>query len=95
MKAATAITATDGNQVTHHVEEATSSITKQELSPPPTPPISLQTRNEILDEITQQFAVTTPKMRGIVTQFVSEMQKGLYNEGETGIHKRSTQCHMY
>lgn len=67
--------------MTHHVE-ATS---KREPSLPPTPPVSLQTRsNEILDELTQQFSVSTQKMRAIVNQFVSEMQKGLHNEGETG-----------
>ncbi|CDH56207.1 hexokinase 2 [Lichtheimia corymbifera JMRC:FSU:9682] len=66
--------------MTHHVE-ATS---KREPSLPPTPPVSLQTRsNEILDELTQQFSVSTQKMRAIVNQFVSEMQKGLHNEGET------------
>lgn len=78
-------TTIDGNQMIHHVE-ATSSITKREPSLPPTPPVSLQTRsNEILDELTQQFAVSTHKMRAIVSHFVSEMQKGLQNEGETGI----------
>lgn len=71
----------------HHVD-ATSSIIKREPSLPPTPPISLQTtRNEILDELTQQFAVSTQKLRAITTQFVSEMQKGLHHDGETGIVK--------
>lgn len=75
----------DESQMMHHVD-ATSSIVKREPSLPPTPPISLQTtRNEILDELSQQFAVSTQKLRAITTQFVSEMQKGLHHDGETGI----------